>query len=147
VLSLTGVRGQVAFLEVAVPLTWAACMALAHSALARFRPIHDPVLLPLAGTFAGWGLILIDRLEPALLRHQLTWLGVATFGFLAVALMPRDLRWLRRFRYTWLLAGLVLLAATLLLGVNPAGGGPRLWLSLGGIYFQPSEILKLLLVV
>jgi peptidoglycan glycosyltransferase len=146
-LTLTGVRAEVRPLEAAVPLVWAVCMALAHATLNRFRPIRDPILLPLAGGFAGWGLILMDRLEPELLRYQLTWLVVATLGLAAVVLLPSDLRWLRRFRYTWLITGLALLAATLLLGVNPAGGGPRLWLNFGGVYFQPSEILKLLLVV
>jgi cell division protein FtsW (lipid II flippase) len=46
--------------------------------------------------------------------------------------------------------GLVLLAATLLFGVNPSGAGAALWLQiplLEGVYFQPSELLKLLLVV
>ncbi len=146
-LTLTGVRGEIRLLETAIPLVWATCMALAHAVLSRLRPIHDPILLPLAGTFAGWGVILMDRLAPPLLDQQLTWLVVATLGLVAVALLPPDLRWLRRFRYTWLTLGLVLLAATLLLGVNPLGDGPRLWLNLGGIYFQPSEFLKLLLVV
>lgn len=146
-LTLTGARGEIRPLEIAIPLVWAACMALAHFVLSRLRPIHDPILLPLAGTFAGWGVVLMDRLAPALLGQQLTWLVVATLGLVAVVLLPPDLRWLRRFRYTWLTLGLVLLAATLLLGVNPLGDGPRLWLNLGGIYFQPSEFLKLLLVV
>lgn len=146
-LTLTGVRGEIRPLEIAVPLLWAACMALAHLVLSRLHPIHDPILLPLAGTFAGWGVILMDRLAPALLDQQLTWLVVATLGLVAVVLLPPDLRWLRRFRYTWLTLGLVLLVATLILGVNPLGDGPRLWLNLGGLYFQPSEFLKLLLVV
>lgn len=147
ILTLTGVRGEIRPLEVAVPLVWAACMGLAQLVLSRLRPIHDPILLPLAATFAGWGVILMDRLAPALLDQQLTWLVVATLGLAGVVLLPRDLRWLRRFRYTWLTLGLILLAATLLLGVNPLGDGPRLWLNLGGLYFQPSEFLKLLLVV
>lgn len=147
ILTLTGVRGEIRLLEIAIPLVWATCMALAHLVLNRLRPIHDPVLLPLAGTFAGWGVILMDRLAPALLGQQLTWLVVATLGLVGVVLLPPDLRWLRRFRYTWLTLGLALLAATLLLGVNPLGDGPRLWLNLGGIHFQPSEFLKLLLVV
>ena len=57
------------------------------------------------------------------------------------------LRWLRRFRYTWLLGGLALLAITLIFGVNPSGYGPRLWLGGFDVYFQPSEPLKLLIVV
>jgi cell division protein FtsW (lipid II flippase) len=45
--------------------------------------------------------------------------------------------------------GLLLLAATLVFGVNPSGFGARLWLPLPGFdfFFQPSELLKLLLVV
>ncbi|MBK6645465.1 MAG: FtsW/RodA/SpoVE family cell cycle protein [Anaerolineales bacterium] len=38
-------------------------------------------------------------------------------------------------------------ALTLHLGTNPLGIGPRLWLNLGGVYFQPSEPLKVLLVI
>ncbi len=147
ILTLTGARGVVQAGDVAILPVWAACMLLIYLALSRFRPIHDPVLLPIAGTFTGWGLVLLDRLAPSLLIHQLTWMVVSTLGLLLVVLLPRNLRWLRRFRYTWLTAGLLLLAATLVLGVNPLGEGPRLWLSLGGIYFQPSEILKLLLIV
>ncbi len=64
-----------------------------------------------------------------------------------VAVVPRDLRWLRRYRYTWLAVGLGLLALSLVLGVNPLGRGARLWLGLGGLYFQPSEFLKLVLIV
>jgi cell division protein FtsW (lipid II flippase) len=45
------------------------------------------------------------------------------------------------------LVGLALLATTLVVGVNPSGFGARLWLGLGGIYFQPSELLKLLMLV
>src|SRR5690606_16295363 len=50
------------------------------------------------------------------------------------------------YRYTWLTFGLVLLALTILLGVNPSGGGPRLWLGFDEIFYQPSELLKILLV-
>jgi len=32
-------------------------------------------------------------------------------------------------------------------GIDPNGSGARLWLGFGGVYFQPSEILKILLVV
>ena len=43
--------------------------------------------------------------------------------------------------------GLLLLATTLLFGVNPSGAGERLWLGAFGLYFQPSELLKLLLII
>ncbi|OGO19194.1 MAG: hypothetical protein A2Z14_10385 [Chloroflexi bacterium RBG_16_48_8] len=59
---------------------------------------------------------------------------------------PSDLKWLRQYRYLWLLGGISLTLLTLVFGTNPSGGEPRLWLGCCGIYFQPSEPLRLLLV-
>lgn len=111
------------------------------------RPPGDPILLPLVFFLAGLGLALVVRLAPAFVTRQVMWLVVATGLLLLVSLMPRNLSWLRRFKYSWLTGGLVLLAATLVLGVNPSGFGARLWLQIGGLFFQPSEPLKLLLVI
>jgi cell division protein FtsW (lipid II flippase) len=119
----------------------------AHLTLCRHLPGRDPFLLPTAALLSGWGLLVIGRVAPSFLPRQATWLLVGTLAMLAVVEVGRDLRWLQRYRYTWLVAGLALLAATLILGVNPSGSGPRLWLGLGGAYFQPSEPLKLLMVV
>ena len=43
---------------------------------------------------------------------------------------------------------MLLLAATIVLGRNPSGldFAPRLWLGLGAFYFQPSELMKVILV-
>lgn len=125
--------------------------AAAHVTLSRQLPHRDPLLLPTVAFLTGWGLLMVARLAPNFLPRQATWLLLSTLALIAVvqagARDPVPLRWLRRYRYTWLFAGLLLLAATLVLGVNPGGAGPRLWLGIGGAYFQPSEPLKLLLVV
>jgi cell division protein FtsW (lipid II flippase) len=128
-------------------VAWLACVLTAILALRRLLPDHDPYLLPLTFLLAGWGLALIWRLAPGFGLRQTVWLVVATLAMLVVAGLPGDLRWLRRYRYTWLLSGLALTAATLLFGVNPSGFGERLWLGCCGVYLQPVEILKLLLVV
>jgi cell division protein FtsW (lipid II flippase) len=137
----------------------ALCLGVSAWALARWRPHHDRLLLPLVGMLSGFGLAEVARLAPhfsveggvggagPFLVRQMIWLGLGTLALLVVALVPRDLRWLRRYRYTWLFAGLALLATTLVVGVNPSGSGARLWLGIGRIYFQPSEMLKLLLLV
>jgi len=126
----------------------ALCLGGSAWALSRWRPGHDRTLLPIVGMLSALGLAEVARLaQPLFLVRQTIWLGLATLALLAVALLPRDLRWLRRYRYTWLFAGLALLATTLVIGVNPSGFGARLWLGAGGIYFQPSEFLKLFLVV
>jgi cell division protein FtsW (lipid II flippase) len=129
-----------------VLLAFALSFVTAHLVLRRL-PGRDPLLLPAAALLSGWGMLMVGRVAPNFLSRQATWLMIATLAMLTVTEMGRDLRWLWRYRYTWLAAGLVLLAATLILGVNPSGSGPRLWLGLGGAYFQPSEPLKLLMVV
>ena len=130
----------------AVVLAHAACYSAAHLALSRMAPKRDPLLLPTAALLTGWGLLLVGRLALSFLLRQTAWLIVSTVALLALVGLGRDLRWLRRFRYTWLFGGLGLLAATLVFGVNPSGYGPRLWLGGLGVYFQPSELLKLLMV-
>lgn len=108
----------------------------------------DPILLPLVFFLSGFGLVLTTRLAPpAFVIRQQFWLIIATTLLLVVTLVPKNLNWLRRYKYTWLMGGLLLLAATLGFGVNPSGYGARLWLQIGNIYFQPSEPLKLLLIV
>ncbi len=126
---------------------WLLC-ALAATWLVRRRlPEHDPYLLPIVYLLSGFGLVVIWRLTPPFGLRQTAWLAVATAALLGLVLLPGDLRWLRRFRYTWLAAGLLLTALTLFLGVNPSGQGDRLWLGCCGLYLQPAEILKILLVV
>lgn len=124
-----------------------ACGGVSVYLLQRRRRSDDPILLPLLFLLSGLGLVMIARLAPAFVTPQLMWLIAATAALLGVVLIPRNLTWLYRYKYAWLSSGLILLAATLVFGVNPSGYGPRLWLPVGPIYFQPSEPLKLLLVI
>ncbi|MCB8920516.1 MAG: FtsW/RodA/SpoVE family cell cycle protein [Ardenticatenaceae bacterium] len=141
-------EGRVAWAHLWGPGVWLLLMAGAHLILQRLRPQRDPFLLPILALLMGWGVVLIDRLAPNFLARQVVWVAVGTAVLLIIAVLPQDLRWLRRYRYTWLIGGLALLAATLLFGVNPAGYGAALWLPLPGhIFFQPSELLKILLLV
>jgi len=126
---------------------WAACALTSVLVLRRTLPDHDPYLLPIIFLLTGWGLALIWRLTPRFAMRQTVWLVVATVAMLVIASLPGNLRWLRRYRYTWLFGGLALTALTLIFGVNPSGAGERLWLGCCGMYLQPAEILKLLLVV
>ncbi len=128
---------------------WILCALVGHLALNRRLPGRDPLLFPLVMFLTGWGLNLITRLVPSYAGRQTLWMGIGLGALLAVTLLPRDLRWLRRYRYTWLIGSLALLAITILIGENPSQYGPRLWLWLGveRVYYQPSELLKILLVV
>ncbi len=125
---------------------WMVCATLGHLALKRRLPGRDPLLFPTVMLLCGWGLTLILRLAPPFAARQTIWLMISVGALLALLALPLDLRWLRRYRYLWLTGGLGLLLLTIIVGTNPSGEGPRLWLGIPDIYFQPSEILKVLLV-
>lgn len=132
------------------PAVWLIVVFVALGFLQRYSAGHDPILFPVVSLMSGWGLVLLDRLAPNFLGRQVVWLLLAVVVMVLVATLPWNLRLLRRYRYTWLLVGLILLLATLIFGVNPSGQGAALWLRvplLGPVYFQPSELMKLLLVV
>jgi len=113
----------------------------------RYLSQKDPYILPVVALISGWGLLTIWRLTPTFGFRQTVWLGIC-LGVLTIGLrLPSDLGFLRRYKYIWLTSGLVLTTLTLIYGTNPMGFGPRLWLGCCGIYLQPSEPLKLLLII
>ncbi len=132
---------------------WLGVTWLLHWQIARSLPERDPFIFPITSLLAGWGLLTIWRLSSNLGVRQTAWLLLVGLLFmLAVYIDTRQaesriLVYLRRFKYVWLTSGLLLTAATLFLGTNPLGAGPRLWLGCCGVYFQPSEPLKLLLII
>ena len=109
-------------------------------------PNRDPFILPICSLLAGWGMIAIWRLDPTFGIRQTGWFLLASIILVVLFRAPSNLRWLRHHRYLWLGGGLFLLALTLIFGTNPLGGEPRLWLGCCGLYFQPSEPLRLLLI-
>lgn len=129
-------------------LVWIGCAITGQRLLARYLPQHDPLFFPLAMFLSGWGLLVIDRIAPAMADRQTVWLIVGTAVLLAAVRTRPLLHWLRRYRYTLLLLSLLLLIATIRFGTNPSGaeGAPTLWIGFGGFYAQPSELLKVMLV-
>jgi hypothetical protein len=115
--------------QVVMPLflliVWGIAAFAAHRILNRLLPRRDPFLFAIAMVLSGWGLLLIQRLAPNFALRQALWLLVSLTGMLLISTLPTHLRWLRRYRYTWLLGGLALLLVTIMIGVNPSGSGPR----------------------
>jgi cell division protein FtsW (lipid II flippase) len=141
-------QGQITATYVWPWVVIAVCALAGWGILTWRAPFRDPTILPITILLCGWGLIEITRLLQDFLSRQMIWTGVGMAALVAVATLPYRWYWLRRYRYLWLLSGLGLLGLTILWGVNPIGVGDRLWLSIGRLlYFQPSELLKILLVV
>jgi len=117
----------------------------------------DQVLLPAVGLLGGIGLLLMQRLPQGLVTQsfgelelglgqlQLAWLLLALGVAGTLGIVVRSDHWLRRYKYTWAAAGIALLLLTFVFGreVN----GQRLTLEIGPIAGQPSELLKVILVV
>ncbi|MCS6993297.1 MAG: FtsW/RodA/SpoVE family cell cycle protein [Anaerolineales bacterium] len=126
---------------------WGGMVFLVHWQFRRYTPDADPYLFPIAALLAGWGLLSIWRLDSGFGLRQTAWLVLSLAALLVGLKFPRNLEILQRYKYLFLTGGLFLTALTLVLGSNPGGVGPRLWLGCCGIYLQPSEPLKLLLIV
>lgn len=128
-------------------VVWLAGFTLINRVSSRLLPDRDPYLIPIAGLLSGWGLLTIYRLDPAFGLRQTAWLAISLAVFYAGLRIPGLLALLRRYKYLELTGGLLLTAATFVFGTYPGGIGPRLWLGCCGVYLQPSEPLKLLLIV
>ena len=115
-----------------------------HSSLKL--PDRDPYILPVVSLLTGIGLMTIWRLYPNMGLRQTIWIIIASSIVSLGIEFPSFIDYLRRYKYIWLVIGLLLTGLTFLIGTNPSGNGPLLWLELLGIHFQPSEFLKLLII-
>lgn len=105
------------------------------------------VIFPIASLLTGIGILTIWRLNTSFGFRQ-TLIYAFTVLLLTGVYYRLDLLAFVQKRLRWVLGGtVVLLAATLFLGVNPAGTGPSLWIGCCGIYMQPAEPLKILLIL
>lgn len=129
-------------------LMWALSFYFLDRRIRKELPNRDIFIVPLVAVLTGWGLLTIWRLTPFFGFRQTLWLGLGVALFIAALRYKNEiLSTLRRYKYLWLLAGFLLTALTFFFGTNPSGIGPDLWLGCCGIYFQPSEPLKLLLII
>jgi cell division protein FtsW (lipid II flippase) len=130
-----------------------------HVCLNLTRPGADQVLLPLVSSVTMLGLVMVQRLEPALVTNvsdgfkgiankQVVWIAAGIVALLITVFVLRDLNILRKYKYTFALLGIALVAATLVFGTDAGSGtGVNLWFDFRFFQFQPSELLKVILVI
>ena len=128
---------------------------VAHVVLRLRAPWADQVILPAVVLLNGIGLSMIWRLEisdatgmapaDAAGNMQATLLGaIVAFALLWV---HKDHRWLRRYTYTAMVVGLLLIALPLIPGVGQEINGARIWINVGGFSLQPAEFAKIAFAV
>ena len=128
-------------------LLFAVAVLAVHLLLVWRWPSADQLLLPLAVMLAAIGLLMVGRLEPTLYGRQAVWIAVGAVALAGVLTLLPSVDWLARYKYTWAAAGSLLVLATFVLGVDLNESGMRLWIGAGGVYFQPSELYKVILVI
>jgi len=130
-----------------------AVLAVVIHLLVRWKaPYADPVILPVVVALNGLGLAMIYRIglatgESGAADRQLMWTLVGAAAAVATLWVIRDHRVLRRYTYTAMVAGLVLLVLPLLPLIGTTINGARIWIHLGPLSFQPGEIAKIVLAV
>jgi cell division protein FtsW (lipid II flippase) len=140
----------------------AVLFAAAHVAVRRLAPYADPLILPCVALLNGLGLVLVHRLDLAVAERarqagraipradaplQLIWTTIGIALFVGLLVVVRDHTRLARYAYTAAAAGLTLLLLPAIPGIGQTINGARLWIRVGPITLQPSEIAKILLMV
>ncbi|MHB1287870.1 FtsW/RodA/SpoVE family cell cycle protein [Georgenia sp.] len=132
-----------------------AVLALVAHLLIRWRaPYADPVMLPVVVALNGIGLTMIYRIDLAEgvagspnADRQLLWTLLGVTGAVLVLWLLRDHRYLRRYTYTAMIAGLALMLLPLVPGLGKTINGAQIWIGVGSLSFQPAELAKILLAV
>ena len=139
--------------NVAILLAWVFGLYLvAHLAVRRFAPAADGTLLPLAAMLNGIGFVMIARLAgagrdyPQQARVQSVWVTIGIAVFVLTLIVVRDVRIFERYRYIAFMFGILFMLLPLFPVIGQSRGGGRLWVGIGALSFEPSEIAKVLLV-
>jgi cell division protein FtsW (lipid II flippase) len=130
-------------------------MLVVHLLLVWRLPGADQVVFPVSCLLAGLGLVMIRRLFPAEIislsqsdaTRQVAGIVAGLALLLVAALGVREYRRLARYKYTLAALGFALILGTKFFGVDPYGEGYKRWFGYHGFYYQPVELLKILLVI
>ncbi len=132
-----------------VPLILAVSMPLMLIAqvllLGRAFPHMDRYMLMSANFLCGLGLIMLYRLDANLALKQLLFYGVGVMVMLAMTVFTAKFRRFSLLRLPIMAVSVLLLALTLVIGKETYGA--KNWIDLGFFSLQPSEFVKVALVM
>ncbi|MER7797152.1 FtsW/RodA/SpoVE family cell cycle protein [Microbacterium sp. NPDC096154] len=138
-----------------------AVLVLALHVVLRLRaPQADPFVVPIATLLTGLGIAMIYRLglsleecvggqrcvDPSAGAKQIIFAGVSVAAAAALVWFLGNYRVLFRYTYIFGFTGIVLLVLPFVPFIN-GGGNAAVWISIGGVNFQPGEIAKICLAI
>ena len=106
----------------------------------------DQLLLPIVAALFALGTLVIATTRPEALVRQVAWLVLGSIVCSVVCSWSTLVDLVRRYRFSVAVAAIALILGTLVLGVDPNGSGVRIWVGIGDYLFQPSELVKVLMV-
>ena len=136
-----------------VSLTYGALflgLCIAGHLVIRFAlPDADPYLFPLGAVLASVGIVMVYRIEPVLARQQAQWmvLGLVLFAATILLLRKRGVGVLERYRYTIAAVGIVMTVLPRAPVIGEEVNGAYLDIHVGGVSFQPAELGKVAIVI
>lgn len=126
-----------------------ALCVIGHLAIRYALPDADPYLFPLGAVLASVGIVMVYRINPTLARQQAQWMvvGLALFVATILLLRRRGVGVLERYRYTIAAVGIGITVLPRLPGIGGEVNGAYLNVHLGSISFQPAELAKIAVVI
>ena len=131
---------------------------IANVVMSMYFRKADQILLPLVGLLSGLGVLMATRLGPVLpgnLRDPNLGTKQLLFVLLGVAVglftlfLLKNMSWLSRYKYTWAVASFLILIPSVINGLKSLHSAAPTHdsIRLAGLQLQPSEFLKITIVV
>jgi cell division protein FtsW (lipid II flippase) len=105
----------------------------------------DCFLLPLTAALTATGLVFLFRIDPFYGMRQFVWLLAALLVLVLTTSLLKNIRFLDDYKYVYAVVGLVALILPIFFGQEE--GGAKSWLNFGLFQLQPSEFVKILVVL
>lgn len=122
-----------------------AAIVLMYLLVSWITPNADSLLMALTGFLIMLGIVMQYRMDPEVAKRQLMMLSISIVALVVMLLLMRRPIILRSLSIPLMVLSIGILVALLFVG-NEAGGAVN-WISIGGILFQPSEFVKVALLI
>lgn len=130
-----------------------ALAVVGHVVLRLRAPYADQVILPVAIALNGIGLAMISRIAIGgeitsgkasdLASKQFLWTALSVVAACVLVWFLKDHRTMRKYSYTAMIVGLVLVVMPLLPVIGRNINGAQIWVRIGGLSVQPAEFAKI----